>query len=111
MTLAAYIVTPLATALLILSGLWWLQTRIFLNLVKERLVITLKNGETFEGVLLGHDRKVVHLVEARALTVSGGGNPSVPVDGDLYLIRSEVNYMQRPSSSGSGGGPRHGGGR
>jgi small nuclear ribonucleoprotein (snRNP)-like protein len=87
----ALVTSGLAMAFLILGGLWWLDTRIFLNLVKERLVITLKNGEAFEGIMLGHDRKVIRLVEAKQL----GREANVPVDGELYLIRSEVNYMQR----------------
>jgi small nuclear ribonucleoprotein (snRNP)-like protein len=111
MLIAAYVLVPLASAVLLFFFLWWIQTRLFMSLVKERLVITLKNGETFEGLLIEHDRKVVKLVEARALTISGGGNPSAPIDGELYLIRSEVNYMQRPGHSADINGSRHGGGR
>lgn len=91
----ALVTACLATAFLVFASLWWLQTRVFLNLVKERLVITLKNGECFEGVLLAHDRKVIRLTEAKQL----GREANVPVDGELYLIRSEVNYMQRPGGS------------
>lgn len=60
--------------------------------LRDRFVVTMTTKETFEGLLLDADDKTVRLVDAYALD----GSTRVSVDGDLYLPRAEVAYMQRP---------------
>jgi hypothetical protein len=60
--------------------------------LRERFVLTLRNGESFDGLLLDADEKTIRLGNAGALD---GRNRAV-VDGELYIPRAEVVYMQRP---------------
>ncbi|MGZ4530739.1 MAG: hypothetical protein ACXVXP_00135 [Mycobacteriaceae bacterium] len=60
--------------------------------LRERFVVTMHSKEAFEGLLLDADDKTLRLADAYALT----GRDRVSVDGDLYLPRAEVSYMQRP---------------
>jgi len=58
----------------------------------ERFVVTLTTGETFDGLLADADDNSVKLVGAYAVSDS----ESVAVDGDLYLPRQKISYMQNP---------------
>lgn len=59
--------------------------------LKERFTITLKNGETFDGLLLEVDGKTVVFVDAYLVD----GKDRHSVDGSLYVPRLEIIYMQR----------------
>lgn len=82
-----------AFAAALLAGVWTFDRlhsdRLVKGRVRDRVVVTLKSGETFSGVLLDADRSTVVLVRAEA-------EPGVPVDGDLLLRWSEIAYVQRP---------------
>lgn len=65
------------------------------RVLRERFVATLKGGEAFEGLLLEADDKTFRFTDAHKLD----GRNSVPVDGDLYLPRSEVQYLQKPGGN------------
>ena len=58
----------------------------------ERFVVTLTTGETFDGLLADADDNTVKLVAAYAVSEK----ETVSVDGDLYLPRHKVAYMQNP---------------
>jgi len=58
----------------------------------ERFVVTLTSGETFDGLLADADDNSVKLVGAYAVS----DKESVSVDGDLYLPREKIAYMQNP---------------
>lgn len=66
--------------------------RLIRQALRERFVVTMRSKEAFEGLLLEADDKTVRLTDAYALS----GTDRVSVDGDLYLPRAEVSYMQRP---------------
>lgn len=66
--------------------------RLIRQALRDRFVVTLRTKETFEGLLLEADDKTIRLVDAFALD----GSSRVAVDGDLYLPRAEVSYLQRP---------------
>lgn len=68
------------------------RDRLVRQSLRERFVVTLRGGETFEGLLLDADDKTVHLVDAFALD----GKSRMSVDGALYLPRDQVAYMQKP---------------
>jgi hypothetical protein len=72
------------------------RDRLIRQCLRDRFVLTLHSGETFEGLLLDVDDKTVVLADAFALT----GSDRVAVDGTLYLPRAEVSYMQRPEARG-----------
>jgi hypothetical protein len=66
------------------------RDRVIRALRRERFVVTLSTGETFEGVVLDADASTIHMVQAFAIT----GDDKVPVDGQLFVPRDHVAYMQ-----------------
>lgn len=71
------------------------RDRLLRALLRERFVVTLGTGETFDGLLDRFDDKHVELVAAHAVS----GSQRHPVDGRLYLPRERISYMQRPEAS------------
>lgn len=69
------------------------------RLLRERLcdkvVVTLKTGAAFSGVLFKVDGRVVILRDTRALEAGPTGD-HVAVDGELVVFRSDIDYLQRP---------------
>jgi len=63
--------------------------------LRERFVATLKGGETFDGLLVAADEKTFRFVDAFAVD----GKNRVRVDGELFLPRAEVAYLQKPGGS------------
>lgn len=68
------------------------------RLIRERLredvVVTMKSGEAFRGVLYAADGRSFVLRDAKALT-DMSARP-VGVDGELILARDQIDYFQRP---------------
>lgn len=87
-TVALAILAGLLFAAAVLSA----QDRLIRRRLKERIVMTLKSGEAFNGLLCEIDMKTVVLRDAKVLN---GTNP-VPVDGELIVARADINYLQRP---------------
>lgn len=69
------------------------------RLLKERLhyrvVVTLKNGQSFEGVLWAVDAHAWILRDASALGVGEKGT-NLPVDGEVLVLAAEIAYAQKP---------------
>jgi hypothetical protein len=63
-------------------------------MLRERFVITLVSGETFDGLLIDADEKTVRLGNVFAVTEKS----RVSVDGELYVPRPEILYFQKASS-------------
>lgn len=63
--------------------------------LRERFIATLRNGETFDGLLLDADEKTYRFANAYAVDAKG----RVSVDGELFIPREEVIYIQRPGAS------------
>jgi hypothetical protein len=70
------------------------RDRLVRQALKERFVVTLKSGEAFDVLLLAVDDKTIRATNAFAL----GEGTRVAVDGELYLPREGIAYMQRPGS-------------
>jgi small nuclear ribonucleoprotein (snRNP)-like protein len=70
------------------------RDRLLKTYLRERFVVTLKTGETFDGLLNEWDPTTVELVDAHAVSEKG----RVVVDGRLYLPRAGIAYMQRPDA-------------
>jgi hypothetical protein len=66
------------------------------NLIKrqlrERFFVTPKSGMNFSGVLIDEDRN--HYVFA-AVKVNPPDDDPQPVEGDVYIERGNVAYLQR----------------
>lgn len=70
------------------------RDRVLRQHLRERFVITLLSGETFDGLLDRWDESTLELVDGYAVTERA----RVQVDGRLFLPRPQVAYMQRPES-------------
>lgn len=66
------------------------------SVLRERFIFTLRNGASFDGLLVEADEKSFRLANASAVD---GNKPSQPVDGELFIPRAEVVYMQKPGVS------------
>lgn len=64
--------------------------------VLERYVVTLTTGEAFDGLLRGSKGGVLVFVDAVALDEKSGAVVRHPIDGELFLDRVNVAYMQKP---------------
>lgn len=71
-----------------------MHDRLLKSLVRERFVVTLKSGETFDGLLDKWDDRNLMLVDTFAVSE----NSRVQMDGSgLWLQRDNLAYMQRLS--------------
>lgn len=61
--------------------------------VRSVVVVTLKTGEAYRGVLWDADHHALVLRNAHALA---HGGERIVVDGELLVLRTDVAYMQRP---------------
>lgn len=68
------------------------KDRLLKKMLLERFVVTLRSGESFDGLLADADTKTIRLVSSYALS----GKDRVSVDGELFIPRDEVIYLQRP---------------
>lgn len=59
----------------------------------QRFVVTLGSGETFDGLLADADDNTVKLVDAYAVDEKSRQS----VDGEMYLPRLNISYMQSPN--------------
>lgn len=66
--------------------------RVVRKSLRERFLITMTNGEAFEGVLFDADQNTLHLVDAFLVDKSS----RVRADGALFIPRASVSYMQKP---------------
>jgi small nuclear ribonucleoprotein (snRNP)-like protein len=64
--------------------------RVLAARAKRTVLVTLKSGASFRGVLTSSDRDLLVLKGAEAL------DGAVPVDGELLLFRGDVDYIQAP---------------
>jgi small nuclear ribonucleoprotein (snRNP)-like protein len=70
------------------------RDRLVRHRMREKVIVTMKSGEAFMGVLTDADGRSFVLRDAKALTDSSAR--PVPVDGELVLDRAQIDYMQRP---------------
>lgn len=71
----------------------WRPERIMRRQVRRRVLVTLKDGQAFSGVLWVADRRLVVLKDA-AMVVDGG--QPVPIDGEVLLHREDISFVQMP---------------
>jgi small nuclear ribonucleoprotein (snRNP)-like protein len=64
------------------------------NRLRSHVIITLKAGQSFRGVLYDHDRDALVLRNTEHL--EGQGGPT-PVDGELLVLIADVAFIQLPS--------------
>lgn len=74
---------------------WPTRDRLVKRRLRDRVVVTLKSGAAFSGVLFEADGKSYVLRGASALGFAANG-ADAPVDGEIIVARSNVEHMQRP---------------
>lgn len=68
------------------------RDRIIREHVRERFIIATASGDTWDGLL--EDWDADHLVFVNVQALSEG--KWLPFDGELWLRRVAINYMQKP---------------
>lgn len=69
------------------------QPSILEQRLRQTVLVTLKTGHTYRGALYEQDPHSLVLRGASALDADGS---SVGVDGELLILRGDVDYIQRP---------------
>ncbi len=80
--------------LVVAAVVWWRPKAILRSRRRKQVVVTLKSGGAFEGVLYESDAR--SLVLRNATSVADPPAPGYAVDGELLLLWSEVLYVQIP---------------
>ena len=72
-------------------------SRVLGNRVRSRVLLTLKSGEAFEGVLWEADSHAFVLRNVTAFAESSTPDPTAtPVDGELVVLAGDVAFIQIP---------------
>lgn len=71
------------------------RSRVINARLRERVVVTLKTGETFAGILFSHDNKALVMRSTEALGVGERG-ANLSLDGELIILLPDVAYIQKP---------------
>ena len=61
----------------------------------RQVLVTLKTGEAFAGVLYQQDADLIVLREATAMAF-GPRSENVPVEGEALILRADIAYLQLP---------------
>lgn len=72
----------------------WYRSRILRQHERKTVIVTLKGGDWFKGILFELDRDA--FVLRGASTVAGDGTDRVAsaVDGEIVILRQDVAYLQ-----------------
>lgn len=71
------------------------RSRVLRSRLRERFLVTTKDGAAFSGVLFSHDDKALVLRDAEAVG-AGENKTNLPLDGEIIVLLSDVAYLQRP---------------
>lgn len=71
------------------------RSRLLTERLAEKVIVTLKSGDAFSGVLWDADDKCWVLRNAQALGAGKDGVP-LPLDGEVIVLSSEILHAQRP---------------
>ncbi len=74
------------------------RDRLLKQALRDRFLVTMSTGETFDGLLDEHDANTVILIDASAVTDVSGSVRRSKVDGKVFLPRARIAYMQRLSA-------------
>lgn len=72
-----------------------MRSRVISSRLRERVVVTLKTGDSFSGVLFSHDSKALVIREAEALG-AGERRTNLALDGEIIVLLVDVAYIQKP---------------
>lgn len=72
-----------------------MRDRLLKKALRDRFLVTLKSGETFDGLLDEWDHSHLCFVDAHVITEGAGQTGTAKVSGGLWLARENVAYLQR----------------
>lgn len=67
--------------------------RLIRQRLRRRVIVTLKDGSAFSGVLFEADSEAVIVRETEMLEVGPKREP-VAVDGEVLVLRADIAYLQ-----------------
>jgi small nuclear ribonucleoprotein (snRNP)-like protein len=70
-------------------------SRVLRARLRERVLVTTKDGAAFAGVLYAEDGKALVLRNAEALGAADDKS-NVPLDGEVIVLLPDVAFIQRP---------------
>ena len=87
----------IAVCALTLAVVAWRSTKtgLLIERRRRRVLVTLKTGEAFSGVLFAVDRDAIVLRDALAVAY-GARSENVAVDGEALILRPDIAYLQLP---------------
>ena len=62
------------------------------SIIRERVVVTLKDGQAFRGLFNNADKNTLTLLDVEYLKPEG----TTKVDGEVFIPREHIAYIQRP---------------
>lgn len=72
-----------------------MTSRILRSRLRERFLVTTKDGAAFSGILYASDDKALVLRDAQAVG-AGENKTDLPLDGEIIVLVADVAYLQRP---------------
>jgi len=88
------VIATLVAVQVAMLGLVLTRERLLQRRLRATVIATLKSGIAFRGVLFEVDKRSFVLRNTEAL--GRGDGTHVPVDGEVVLARSDVEFLQRP---------------
>lgn len=73
-----------------------MRSRILTARFRERVLVNCKSGAVWDGVLYSCDKTALVLRSVSAVG-EGENRSNLPMDGEVILLLSEVDFIQRPS--------------
>lgn len=70
------------------------MSRVLKSRMRSNAVVTLKDGQSFGGVLWEHDSSALVLRNCAALG-AGEKRTNMPIDGELVILWPDVAHIQR----------------
>lgn len=70
------------------------MNRVIRQHLRRVVILTLKSGVAFRGILFQVDREAVVLRDCTLLEDSGTDRIPAIVDGELVVLRADIAYMQ-----------------
>ena len=71
------------------------MNRVIRSRLREKVIVTTKDGAAFSGILFDADSKALVLRQADALGAADDKS-DVSVDGELIVLVPDVAFIQRP---------------
>lgn len=71
------------------------RSRVLSSRFRERVLVTTKDGATFDGILYSADKAALVLRQAAAVG-QGENKTNLPLDGEIIVLLADVAWLQKP---------------